>query len=75
MTEKVAFFCKVQGQFADQFVGMVEGGGIRMLQEFLLSCFYFLGEIETLPSRKYVGLGLMSDGGVEQLLYEVKETD
>lgn len=46
-----------------------------MLQEFLLSCFYFLGEIETLLSRKYVGLGLMSDGGVEQLLYEVKETD
>ena len=26
MAEKVAFSCKVQGQFADQFVGMVEGG-------------------------------------------------
>lgn len=74
MTKKVAFSCKVQGQFANPRVGMVEEG-IRMLREFLLNCFYFLGEIETLLSQKYMGFGLMSDGGVEQLLCEVRETD
>ena len=74
MAEKVAFFCKAQGQFADLCVGMVEEA-VRMLREFLLNCFCFLGEIETLLSQKYMGFGLRSDGGVEQLLCEVRETD
>lgn len=67
-------FLKVQGQFADSFVGIMEGE-IRMLREFVHSCFYFLGEIEILLSRKCVGLGFRSDEGVEQLLCEVKATD
>lgn len=73
MAKKVAFSYKAQGQFASSRVGMVEEG-IRMLREFLLNCFYFLGEIETLLSQKYMGFGLMSDGGVEQLLCEEKLT-
>lgn len=74
MAEEVAFSCEVQGQFASPCVGMVEEA-VRMLREILLSCLYFLGEIEALVSQKYMGFGLMSDGGVEQLLCEVRETD
>ena len=74
MAEKVAFSCKVQGQFASLCVGMVDEA-VRMLREFLLNCFYFLGETETLLSQKYMGFGLRSGGGVEQLLCEVRQTD
>lgn len=42
MTEKVAFSCKVQGQFADQFVGMVEGGELECCRNSYLAASIFL---------------------------------